>query len=162
MKEVLAYREIKKENNIKKSAIILEVLLVVLLICAIICLINPTGEEGINILGYILMGMAVLYVFIIYFVLKAAEKVKRINSYPREAIVYENGYFFIYDDTIKQIRVEDVKKVKGQKDTISGPHVTIVKKTGSIKIITDNEKYKVEQLEDVDASLALIKKYIKK
>ena len=63
MKEVLAYREIKKENNIKKSAIILEVLLVVLLICAIICLINPTGEEGINILGYILMGMAVLYVF---------------------------------------------------------------------------------------------------
>ena len=90
------------------------------------------------------------------------EKIKRLNTYPREAIVYENGYIFINDEQVKQVKVEDIKKVKGCKDTISGPYVTVVKKTGYIKIITQNDKYKVEQLEDVDASVALIKKYIKK
>ena len=72
-----------------------------------------------------------------------------------------------YDEFISRhnrdkISRKDIKKVKGHKDTVSGPYVTIVKKTGYIKIITQNDKYKVEQLEDVDASVASIKKYIKK
>ena len=161
MKEVLAYREIKKENS-KKTQMILWILLGVLVLCGIVCFINPMEEESFDILGYIFMFMSILYVFIIWLVSKMCEKIKRLNTYPREAIVYENGYIFINDEQVKQVKVEDIKKVKGCKDTISGPYVTVVKKTGYIKIITQNDKYKVEQLEDVDASVALIKKYIKK
>ena len=161
MKEVLAYREIKKENN-KKTQIVLWVLLGILCACAVVCFINPMNDESFDILGYIFAFMSVLYAGIILLVSRMGEKIKLLNSYPREAIVYENGYIFINDDQVKQIRVEDIKKVKGHKDTVSGPYVTIVKKTGYIKIITQNDKYKVEQLEDVDASVASIKKYIKK
>ena len=161
MKEVLAYRQIKKDNT-KIAIRLLWVFFAVLFIFCIVCFINPMQEDFATPMGYVFLVLCIIYVLIIWLVSKAGEKIRRLNTYPKEAIVYDHDFIFIYDDAIRQIKVSDITKVKGVKDTVSGPYINFEFKTGYIVIITNTEKYKIEQLENVDDSVALIKKYINK
>lgn len=156
-KVVLAYRN---KNEIKKGSIIafsIILLIVALGLSSLFLLVNGKITDK-------LIGVAILFALLgILFVtyLKYINKQKRINSYPDEAIFYEDGCICIAEDEVIKIKCLNIKNIKAVdvSDNIQSP-TTLTPEEMSLGYLViktnDNKKYKVEQIKYVKKVKAAI------
>ncbi|MBO5394658.1 MAG: DUF2262 domain-containing protein [Clostridia bacterium] len=115
-------------------------------------------------LRYVLFGIlaacSLFFLFVALMLRKAKTKSLKLNTFPEEAIYFDNGDICIQTDQITRIKCSDIKKVKAvhyEEVKSYGPvQQRITLPEGCITIISQEKKYLVPQLRNVDAVKELI------
>ena len=149
-KTILAYRE---KTEIKKGGKFLFIaILVVLAIASVVGIFCMNGKMGDKITGSVVV--LALWVVIIFCILRSFKKQEKENSYPDEAIYYEDGFFCIAKDEVLKINANDVLDVKAVTNTnyerqVGGMVKVSEDKNGKIVIKTKDKNYKVDNIKEV-------------
>lgn len=140
-KIILGYRD---KIEIKKGAILTTALVLLfgaLALASLFLLVK--GKLGDKLIGvgvdFALFGLMFL------FYLRYVKKQNKLNSYPVEAIYYEDGFICIAEEEIIRINILNIKKIKEVSDSTDNKNTT-----GMVVIATnDNKKYNIVQIKDV-------------
>ena len=156
-KLILAYRY-KESKNIYKKGFIATIFMSIASTIIAIILMTIKANESDKIYKIISVSLmifcAIFFLCMIPLINKTKIQVLTNNQYPREAIYFENGYICILTEVITKIKISDIKKVSiinnmkfQDKEVLKQ---SFAKAGGSISIITENEKFYVPQLENVE------------
>ncbi|MBQ8909118.1 MAG: hypothetical protein IJY90_02385 [Clostridia bacterium] len=160
MKQVVAKRIKKKEP--KGLFIFLIIIAIVSLALGIVCLINPMKEDSMQTLGIMLLTLTAIYIPIICVYPAAIKRIRKVNSYPEEAVVVDETTLYILTDKLVKIPLADIKSVRGQMEVSVGVLFRTFKTYGNLTIKTATEKYKLTQIAEIVKTTQVINSYIKK
>lgn len=160
MKEIVAIREKKKVNKVFNISV-MAILSAVCIIFGIVTFFQPEVENAVT-LGTVLVVLGVVFIGLIFLILKAIKRIEKTNTYPEPAVVIEGEFLYVVTDKLEKIPLKDIKKVKGNNEIVTGVFVRVIKSSGNLTIKTENKKYVLTQIKNVQDSAKLIKSYLKK
>ena len=124
--------------------------------------VNPTKEQGLEVLGYV--GIFIFLLMILSTVLRVrhVRKNKRVNQYPKEAVILYGDCVRILTNKATKINLADIVNVSGTTLNAQAAIVRVHGTNGTLKIVTKTSVVKVENIANVPTAVSYIKKAISK
>lgn len=141
------------KSEIKKGAVgLMSAIFAVAAVVFVVLIFLVKGKLEDKIVGAVVAVILLLALYVFYLI--SIRKQKKENSYPDDAIYYEEGYVCISKDEVTKIKCADIVNVKAITNTSYERQVGGLVKVqeeayGKIEIRTNDKKYVVANIQDV-------------